>query len=56
LEVPGSAADAAVAALRTLLTDPVARSTLAARGWAAVDGRGAERVADVLLTRVQGPL
>ena len=42
---------AAVEVLRGLLTDPLSRATLAARGWAAVDGRGVARVADALLTR-----
>jgi spore coat polysaccharide biosynthesis predicted glycosyltransferase SpsG len=41
--------DTSVATLRELLTDAVLRTTLAARAWAAVDGRGAARVADVLL-------
>ncbi|MFC7529564.1 PseG/SpsG family protein [Actinoplanes sp. GCM10030250] len=36
--------------LARLLTDPAARTTLATRGWSAVDGRGTERVADALLT------
>ncbi|WP_045740599.1 PseG/SpsG family protein [Actinoplanes rectilineatus] len=36
--------------LRELLTDPAARTDLAGRGWAAVDGRGVERVADALLS------
>jgi hypothetical protein len=49
LETPGPAVDAAVAMLRMLLTDPAARWALAARRWAAVDDRGAERVADALL-------
>ena len=39
---------AATARLRTLLRDPGARARLAARGLAAVDGRGRERVADAL--------
>ncbi|GAA2619339.1 PseG/SpsG family protein [Paractinoplanes durhamensis] len=39
-----------VTTLRTLLTDAGMRTALAARGWAAVDGRGVERVADALLT------
>jgi spore coat polysaccharide biosynthesis predicted glycosyltransferase SpsG len=42
---------AAVEVLRGLLTDPSSRATLAARGWAAVDGRGVARVADALLAR-----
>ena len=41
--------DVAADTLRNLLTDAAARTTLAARGWAAVDGRGVERVADALL-------
>jgi spore coat polysaccharide biosynthesis predicted glycosyltransferase SpsG len=45
----GHLGDAAVATLRGLLTDPSARTTLATRAWAAVDGRGVERVADALL-------
>jgi spore coat polysaccharide biosynthesis predicted glycosyltransferase SpsG len=40
-----------VATLRTLLTDTGLRTDLAARAWAAVDGRGVERVADELLAR-----
>ena len=39
---------AATARLRTLLRDPGARARLAAGGFAAVDGRGRERVADAL--------
>ncbi|MEU4238766.1 spore coat protein [Actinoplanes sp. NPDC026619] len=42
--------DRSVETLRTLLTDAGLRTALAARGWAAVDGRGVERVADALLT------
>lgn len=42
---------AAIEVLRGLLTDPVSRANLAARGWAAVDGRGVARVADALLAR-----
>jgi spore coat polysaccharide biosynthesis predicted glycosyltransferase SpsG len=42
--------DASVSTLRALLTDPAARTALAAKAWAAVDGRGVERVADALLT------
>jgi spore coat polysaccharide biosynthesis predicted glycosyltransferase SpsG len=38
-----------VATLRTVLTDAGLRTDLAARAWAAVDGRGVERVADALL-------
>ena len=41
----------AVATLRGLLTDADRRTDLAARAWAAVDGRGVERVAEALLTR-----
>ena len=52
LETPGPAIEPAVTVLRTLLTDPATRAALAARGWAAVDGRGVERVADALLTRL----
>ena len=44
--------DAAVSVLHGLLTDPAARASVAARGWAAVDGRGVERVADALLARL----
>ncbi|MEV4637736.1 spore coat protein [Actinoplanes sp. NPDC049548] len=40
---------AAVDVLRGLLTNPAARATLAAKAWAAVDGRGCARVADALL-------
>ncbi|WP_433373621.1 PseG/SpsG family protein [Actinoplanes sp. CA-142083] len=39
----------AVSTLRRLLTDAELRTDLAARAWAAVDGRGVERVADELL-------
>jgi spore coat polysaccharide biosynthesis predicted glycosyltransferase SpsG len=45
----GHLGDDAVATLRTLLTDASVRTGLAARAWAAVDGRGVERVASVLL-------
>jgi spore coat polysaccharide biosynthesis predicted glycosyltransferase SpsG len=38
-----------VSTLRTLLTDADLRTSLAAKAWAAVDGRGAARVADTLL-------
>ncbi|MEV6306183.1 spore coat protein [Actinoplanes sp. NPDC051861] len=41
--------EAAPSVLAGLLTDPAARTALAARGWSAVDGRGVERVADALL-------
>ncbi|GGK98107.1 PseG/SpsG family protein [Mangrovihabitans endophyticus] len=52
LREPGSAeALAAVAVLRDLLTDAAARAALAARAWAAVDGRGVARVADELIGR-----
>jgi spore coat polysaccharide biosynthesis predicted glycosyltransferase SpsG len=52
LHEPGSAeATAAVAVLRDLLTDAPGRAALAARAWAAVDGRGVERVADALTAR-----
>ena len=43
---------AAVAVLRGLLTDAPARTALSAAAWAAVDGRGVERVADALLARI----
>jgi spore coat polysaccharide biosynthesis predicted glycosyltransferase SpsG len=39
----------AVTVLRDLLTDAPGRAALAARAWAAVDGRGVARVADALL-------
>jgi spore coat polysaccharide biosynthesis predicted glycosyltransferase SpsG len=45
----GHFGDDAVSTLRRLLTDADLRTDLAARAWAAVDGRGAERVADALL-------
>ena len=41
--------DSAPEVLARLLTEPDARTALAARGWSAVDGRGAERVCDALL-------
>ena len=44
--------EAAVTVLRGLLTDAPARTALSAVAWAAVDGRGVERVADALLARV----
>jgi spore coat polysaccharide biosynthesis predicted glycosyltransferase SpsG len=44
----------AIETLRTLLTDPARRTELAARAWAAVDGRGVERVADALMAAVTG--
>jgi spore coat polysaccharide biosynthesis predicted glycosyltransferase SpsG len=44
---------AAVQTLRGLLLDPGERAALAARAWAAVDGRGAARVADALLRRLR---
>jgi spore coat polysaccharide biosynthesis predicted glycosyltransferase SpsG len=47
----GHFGEASVATLRGLLTDPAARTALAARAWQAVDGRGVERVADALLAR-----
>ena len=43
------------AILRDLLTDATLRTTLAARAWAAVDGRGVERVSDALLAAVRRP-
>ena len=39
----------AIETLRSLLTDADRRTELAARAWAAVDGRGVERVADALI-------
>lgn len=45
----GALDENAVTTLRRLLLNPGERTALAVRGWAAVDGRGAERVADVLL-------
>jgi spore coat polysaccharide biosynthesis predicted glycosyltransferase SpsG len=45
----GHFGDDAVSTLRRLLTDASLRTDLAARAWAAVDGRGVERVADELL-------
>jgi spore coat polysaccharide biosynthesis predicted glycosyltransferase SpsG len=42
----------AEATLKGLLTSPVARTDLAARGFTLVDGRGRERVADELLSRL----
>lgn len=45
----GHFGDDAVATLRRLLTDASLRTDLAARAWAAVDGRGVGRVADALL-------
>jgi spore coat polysaccharide biosynthesis predicted glycosyltransferase SpsG len=41
----------AVPVLRALLTDPTARSALAARGHGLIDGRGRERVADALIRK-----
>ncbi|GIF15227.1 PseG/SpsG family protein [Actinoplanes teichomyceticus] len=51
----GAFDDSAAGVLRTLLTDPAQRTALAAAGWAAVDGRGVERVADALLVRAGSP-
>ena len=50
-DLTSNAADrkAAVTVLTRLLADPAARSALATQGWRQVDGRGRERVADVLL-------
>ncbi|MFI5494475.1 PseG/SpsG family protein [Actinoplanes sp. NPDC051859] len=45
-------ASAAVTVLRDLLTKPADRAALAARAWAAVDGRGCARVADALINAV----
>jgi spore coat polysaccharide biosynthesis predicted glycosyltransferase SpsG len=42
----------AMTELRDLLSDAPARAALSRRAWAAVDGRGVERVADELLRRV----
>jgi spore coat polysaccharide biosynthesis predicted glycosyltransferase SpsG len=42
-----------VTTLRTLLTDAGLRTSLAAKGWAAVDGRGTARVCDALLGMVR---
>jgi len=47
----GHLGETSVATLRGLLTDAAARTTLAARAWQAVDGRGVQRVADALLAR-----
>jgi spore coat polysaccharide biosynthesis predicted glycosyltransferase SpsG len=47
----GHFAPSSVETLRHLLTDAATRTELSARAWAAVDGRGVERVADALLTR-----
>ncbi|WP_433300110.1 PseG/SpsG family protein [Actinoplanes sp. CA-030573] len=48
----GHLGDDSVTTLRSLLTDAGRRTELAARAWAAVDGRGVERVTDALLERV----
>jgi spore coat polysaccharide biosynthesis predicted glycosyltransferase SpsG len=48
----GHFTDGSVAVLRELLTRPGSRAALAARAWSAVDGRGVERVADALLSRL----
>jgi spore coat polysaccharide biosynthesis predicted glycosyltransferase SpsG len=45
----GHLGDDAVSVLRRLLTDPSWRTDLAGKAWAAVDGRGVERVASALL-------
>ncbi|WP_030440629.1 PseG/SpsG family protein [Actinoplanes subtropicus] len=45
----GHLGDDAVSTLRALLTDASWRTELAAKAWAAVDGRGVERVASALL-------
>jgi spore coat polysaccharide biosynthesis predicted glycosyltransferase SpsG len=45
----GPGGEFAAAVLRELLTGPDRRTELAARAWAAVDGRGRERVADFAL-------
>jgi len=49
-----SASPEAVDVLRDLLLHPEARTRLAARAWAAVDGRGCSRVADALLEAPYG--
>lgn len=48
-DLPGDAE----ATLKGLLTSPSARAGLAARGFDLIDGRGRERVADALLTRLR---
>jgi spore coat polysaccharide biosynthesis predicted glycosyltransferase SpsG len=48
----GGDAAFAVRTLRALLRDRQARGELAARAWAAVDGRGQKRVADVAQTLI----
>ena len=48
----GHFTDRSIDVLRELLTLPGSRAALATRAWSAVDGRGVERVADALLTRV----
>ncbi len=48
----GDLNDTAVDQLRNLLTSPTARAALATRAWSAVDGRGVERVATALLSRL----
>jgi spore coat polysaccharide biosynthesis predicted glycosyltransferase SpsG len=48
----GHLGESSVGTLRDLLTDAGLRTRLAARGWAAVDGRGVERVAGALLDTV----
>ncbi|MDI6100500.1 spore coat protein [Actinoplanes sp. NEAU-A12] len=50
----GEFGDDAVTTVRRLLLHPAERTGLAVRGWAAVDGRGVERVADALV-RVRSP-
>ncbi|MEV6708325.1 PseG/SpsG family protein [Micromonospora wenchangensis] len=56
LAAPGLAGRAARAdaarTLRTLLASPRRRAALAARAWATVDGRGRQRVAEAVLTRI----
>jgi spore coat polysaccharide biosynthesis predicted glycosyltransferase SpsG len=51
----GSFGPSSVTVLRGLLLDPDLRSSLAARGWSAVDGLGVARVADALLARARSP-
>jgi spore coat polysaccharide biosynthesis predicted glycosyltransferase SpsG len=48
----GHFTDNSVDVLHELLTRPGSRAALATRAWSAVDGRGVERVADALLTKL----
>lgn len=54
LRSPGPAANAAVTALRQLLSDSTFRRNLAARGMELFDGAGRERVATAFLSRLPG--